>query len=210
MNRIKAVAAAIMLCALIFCSAAWGGGVSPPQAWGDPDWEKRQNPELYHPETIVRRGENRSPVAKREREIIRELVLIEESGNAEAYMEPDPYEVELLACGIYQEAGGDDQSDLCRKYVGDVMLNRVNDPRFPNTLAGVLLQPGQYGSFSLTGVVWPARAAGEPEAVERAYQTARGLLSGEHSELFGAGYIWQAEFPQGTDIVYLDGIYFGK
>ena len=47
---------------------------------------------------------------------------------------PDPDMVEMLACGIYNEAGGDACSDKCRKYVGDVMLNRVDDPRFPNTL----------------------------------------------------------------------------
>lgn len=126
--------------------------------------------------------------------------------------ELDEAEVEMLACAIYCEAGGDACSDLCRYYVGDVMLNRVDDPRFPDTLEGVLTQKGQYGRFYWTGIVWPERAKydGEQAAVARAYDTARALLSGEHSELYGAGYIFQAEFVQGTDVIYLDGTYFGR
>ena len=126
--------------------------------------------------------------------------------------EPDPADVEMLACVIYTEAGGNACSDLCRYYVGDVVLNRVEDPRFPDTLEGVLLQKGQYGRFYWTGIVWPDRAyqTVEAAAVERAYETARALLSGEHTELYGAGYIWQAEFKQGKDIIYLDGLYFGR
>lgn len=126
--------------------------------------------------------------------------------------EPDEAEVEMLACGIYCEAGGDACSDLCRYMVGDAMLNRVGDPRFPDTLEEVLTQKGQYGRFYWTGIVWPERASnpGEAAAVARAYETARALLSGEHSELYGEGYIWQAEFAQGTDVIYLDGIYFGR
>lgn len=126
--------------------------------------------------------------------------------------EPDPERVEMLACLIYQEAGGDACSDLCRMRVGDVALTRELDPRFPDTLEEVLLQPGQYGTFSRTGIVWPARASKPEEAaaVQRAYETAEKLLSGEHSDLWGLGYIWQAEFPQGTDVILDSGIYFGR
>lgn len=131
---------------------------------------------------------------------------------AGAVLEPDEAMVEMLACGIYQEAGGDECSDECRIDVGDVMLNRVTDPRFPNTLEGVLTAPGQYGRFSKTGIVWPSRASnpGEAAAVERAYRIARQLLSGNHGELWGQGYVWQAEFEQGTEGFWLDGIYFGR
>jgi len=126
--------------------------------------------------------------------------------------EPDPAEVELLACAIYQEAGGDACSDECRIAVGDVILTRVEDTRFPDTLEEVLTQAGQYGRFSKTGVIWPSRATnpGEAHAVERAYRIAKQLLSGEHGELWGKGYIWQAEFSQGTDVIVIDGVYFGR
>lgn len=135
--------------------------------------------------------------------------------NAAAQTQATPYsedELEIFACAIYQEAGGDGCSDLCRMYVGDVMLNRVADPRFPDTLYEVLTQKHQYGLFWKTGIIWPGRASNpnEAAAVERAYDTARALLEGEHSELYGAGYIYQDTKPRGKDVIYLDGEYFGR
>ncbi len=126
--------------------------------------------------------------------------------------EPDPEEVELLAIAIYCEAGADSLSDGTRRMVGDVILNRVADGRYPDTVAAVLTQKAQYGRFHWTGVVWPARAqnAGEAHAVARAREIARSLLMGEHSELYAAGYIFQAEFRQGKDWIQSDGIWFGR
>ena len=125
----------------------------------------------------------------------------------------DEAEHEMLACVIYQEAGGDEASDETRYMVGDVVLNRVADERFPNTIEEVLTQKQQYGRFYWTGIVWPERAKnpGEAAAVERAYRIAYDLLTdAHHSELYDNGYIWQAEFKQGHDIVFVDGTYFGK
>jgi Cell wall hydrolyses involved in spore germination len=131
---------------------------------------------------------------------------------AGAVLDVPAEDLEMLACVIYQEAGGDECSDECRIDVGDVVLTRVLDPRFPDTLEGVLTAPGQYGRFSTTGIVWPARAKhpGEKHAVERAYEIARQLLSGNHGDLWGQGYVWQAEFEQGTEGFWLDGIFFGR
>lgn len=127
-------------------------------------------------------------------------------------IDPPQTDRERLACVIYQEAGGDAICDNCRRYVGDVVLNRVNDPRFPNTIEGVLLQSGQYGKFSWTGIVWQTRAqyAGEKRAVERAYRIADELLAGNHSELYGNGYVWQAGFAQGRDGFWHCGHFFGR
>lgn len=126
--------------------------------------------------------------------------------------DPDPEEVELLAIAIYSEAGADVISDDTRRMVGDVILNRVADPRYPNTIAGVLTQRSQYGRFYWTGIIWPPRAqsAGEAHAVDRAREIARQLLAGTHSSLYGEGYIYQAEFQQGRDQVQSDGIWFGR
>ena len=126
----------------------------------------------------------------------------------------DPEDLELLACVIYQEAGADYCCDDCRRRVADVVLNRVEDDRFPDNIQDVLTQKRQYGRYYWTGVVWPERAQNDCEkhAVERAYRIAEEVLKGEHSELYGEGYIWQAEFKQGTGVVYCDQckIYFGK
>lgn len=124
----------------------------------------------------------------------------------------DPEELEMLACVIYQEAGGDKHCDACRYRVGDVVLNRIADSRFPNTMYKVLTAKAQYGRFYWTGIVWPDRAysSGEAHAVERAYEVAENLLTGHHSSLYGKGYIWQAEFVQGKDNIHCCGHYFGR
>ena len=118
----------------------------------------------------------------------------------------------LLACIIYQEAGGDAACDDCRRRVADVVLNRMAHSSFPYTIHGVLTQYAQYGRMHWTGVVWPERAKNPSEAaaVERAYRIAEEVLSGHHSELFGKGYIYQAEFIQGQDNIYCCGHYFGR
>lgn len=124
----------------------------------------------------------------------------------------DPEELEMLACVIFQEAGGDSHCDECRRRVADVVLNRVNDSRFPDTMYEVLTSRNQYGRFYWTGIVWPERAKnpGEAHAVERAYRIAEEVLSGHHSDLYGEGYIWQAEFKQGSEQIYHCGHYFGR
>ena len=121
-------------------------------------------------------------------------------------------DVEMLACVIYQEAGSDYICDNCRRYVGDIVLNRVNDPGFPNSIYGVLTAEGQYGRFHWTGIVWPERAsyASEAHAVERAYRVAQELLSGNHSSLYGNGYVWQAGFVQGTEGFWCCGHYYAR
>lgn len=121
-------------------------------------------------------------------------------------------DLELLACVIYQEAGGNGSCDDCRRRVADVVLNRVADPRFPNTIRGVLSAKNQYGSFYYTGIKWPDRAKNyyEKDAVARAYRIAEEVLNGQHSDLYGKGYVWQAAFKQGTSQIYHCGEYFGK
>lgn len=123
-----------------------------------------------------------------------------------AYTEAD---LEMLALVIYQEAGGDACSDETRLMVGNVVLNRVADERFPDTIEEVLLQERQYGRLHWTGLVWPERASQsvEAHAVQRAYDCAERVLNGER--LLPDDVIWQAEFKQGTEVVAeQDGFYF--
>ena len=123
-------------------------------------------------------------------------------------------DAEYLACVIYQEAGGDGCCDMCRRRVADIVLNRVKDARFAgDTVEAILTEgnPPQWGLYSVTGIVWPAKASypEEAAAVERAQRIAIEVLEGNHSDLT-EDYIWCAEFPQGQDVIECDGIYFGK
>lgn len=130
----------------------------------------------------------------------------------EKVVEVDTDDLEMLACVIYQEAGGNRSCDNCRRYVADIVLNRVEHPNFPNTMEEVLTAQGQYGLYYWTGIKWLDRAKYdcEKEAVERAYQTAREVLSGQHSELYGQGYIWQAGFVQGVEGFWCCGHWYGR
>lgn len=123
-----------------------------------------------------------------------------------SYSEED---LEMLALVIYQEAGGDACSDETRLMVGNVVLNRVADDRFPDTIEEVILQERQYGRLCWTGIQWPERAdkPEEAHAVERAYKCAEEVLSG--IRLLPDDVVFQAEFVQGTEIVAeQDGFYF--
>lgn len=128
---------------------------------------------------------------------------------AQAEDQIDERTLELLALVIYQEAGGDCCSDATRRMVGEVVLNRVASDRYPDTITEVLLQRAQYGRLHWTGLVWPERAstAAEMHAVERAYDCAVQVLTGDR--LLPTDTIYQAEFPQGTEtLAHVDGFYF--
>mgnify|MGYP003316185937 CR=1 FL=1 len=143
-------------------------------------------------------------VEPKQEPIEEELPTIEETTTL--YTEQD---LEYLALAIYQEAGSDYCSDETRLAVGTVVMNRVDDSRFPNTIAEVLTQEGQYGRLHWTGLVWQERATTpqEQHAVQRAYRCAEEVLSGYRS--FSSDVIWQAEFKQGIEIVsFQDGLYF--
>lgn len=122
-------------------------------------------------------------------------------------------EIEWLAITIYKEAGGDAVCDECRYRVADVILNRVADERFPDTIYDVLMQPRQYNTYSWDGgIYWPKAAETESEvhAAERAWDVARDVAAGTHSELYGEGYIWQSEVIQGSEQLWHCGICFGR
>ena len=119
-------------------------------------------------------------------------------------------ELEALALVIYQEAGADACSDETRYMVGTVVLNRVADDRFPDTLEEVLLQDWQYGRLCVTGLLWPERASrpGEAHAVERAYRQARELLDGTVTDVLPVDVVCQSEYIQGEIVAESSGFYF--
>ena len=57
------------------------------------------------------------------------------------------WEIELMATAMELENGMN--SDLCLLYTGSVILNRTKASWCPDTVEGVLLQPGQYAEYTL-------------------------------------------------------------
>ena len=126
----------------------------------------------------------------------------------------DPEDLEHLAIIIYREAGGDACCNECRRRVADVVLNRVADDRFENTIEDVLLSPHQFGKMYKTGITWPERASKpeEKHAVDRAYKIAEEVLQGKHSNVYQKGYVW-FQMTKRTDdyiVCYVCGFYYSR
>ncbi|MGI5985536.1 MAG: cell wall hydrolase [Clostridiales bacterium] len=94
----------------------------------------------------------------------------------------------LLSKIIYAEAGSEWLSDEWKMCVGEVVLNRVASPEFPNTIKEVLEQPGQYYGAN-------SRYFNSLLPSERSVICAMRLLNGER--LLEPSVVFQANFTQG-------------
>lgn len=97
----------------------------------------------------------------------------------------------LLSKIIYAEAGSEWLSDEWKMSVGEVVLNRVASPEFPNTIAEVLAQPGQYYGAN-------SRYFNNLLPSTRCAQCAMRLLNGER--ILEPSVVFQANFRQGGGV----------
>ena len=108
----------------------------------------------------------------------------------EVYVEPaygsDAY---LLAYAMAHEASYGDYTDAT--YVANVVLNRVDDPDFPNTVKEVLEAPNQYWG---TGCSYSREFIYDPEF----FRIAEDLLAGNRP--LPSNVVYQATFAQGSGI----------
>ena len=93
-------------------------------------------------------------------EIMESYEMTEEELAEEAYYDS----LELLALCVEAEAGN--QGLVGKKYVCDVILNRVDDADYPDNITDVILQQNQF-SVVLDGRIW------EVEPTEETFQAAR-------------------------------------
>ena len=87
------------------------------------------------------------------------------SGGAGGYSSSD---VNLLARVISAEARGEPY--VGQVAVGGVILNRIENPSFPNTLAGVIYQPGAFSCITDGGINAPVS--------DSAYRASRDAING--------------------------------
>ena len=97
----------------------------------------------------------------------------------------------LLSKIIYAEAGSEWLSDEWKMSVGEVVLNRVASPEFPNTIAEVIAQPGQYYGAN-------SRYFNNLIPSERCANCAMRLLNGER--ILEPSVVFQANFRQGGGV----------
>ena len=108
-----------------------------------------------------------------------------ETESEKPYTDEDLY---ILSHIISAEAGNCSEDMMLS--VGSVVLNRVADDRFPDTIEDVVFQKGQYSP------TWNGAYYQEP--TEGAQKVAEQLLT-EGSQI-DASVVWQAEFPQGNGV----------
>lgn len=130
-----------------------------------------------------------------------EIIAYEEVAEVVAEDQPDMFsapqtqysdsDLMLLAKVIYAEAGSEFLSDEWKMCVGEVVLNRVASPEFPNTIPDVVYQPGQYYGAQ-SGYI----ASLIPS--ERCIEIAKRLLDGER--IMEPSVVFQANFKQGSGV----------
>ena len=125
--------------------------------------------------------------------------VVEEEVSTETAYEYTQEDLDLLAHVIYAEAGSDYCTDEMRYGVGSVVLNRVEDECFPDTLYNVIYQKGQYQC------TWDGNIDKTPD--ERSYRIAQNLLN--NGSIFPSDVVYQAEFKQGSGMYSkIQNIYF--
>ena len=102
--------------------------------------------------------------------------------------EIDSNDLYILSHIINAEAGDNNCSHEHRIAVGSVVLNRVADPDFPDTIHDVVFQEGQYAP------TW--NGAYEKLPSEDSIEVAKLLL--EEGSQIPENCVYQAEFPQGS------------
>lgn len=109
----------------------------------------------------------------------------------------------LLSKIMYAEAGSYWLSDEWKMCVGEVVLNRVASPEFPDTIREVLEQPGQYYGKN-------CRYFDTLQPSELCVRLAVRLLEGERV-MDDLSVVFQANFPQGsgTHTLYYDKLLGG-
>ena len=105
----------------------------------------------------------------------------------------------LLARLIYAEASATSEEDMYA--VGTVVMNRVDDSRFPNTLEAVIYQKGQY-SCTFNGGSKKFNA----ETPDRVKEIAREILEGKRT--LPEDVVWQAQFKQGKGVYKKIGVHY--
>jgi len=118
-------------------------------------------------------------------------------------------DIRILATTVYYEAGS--TTEQLREYVAQVVLNRVGDSRFPNTIKGVITQPGQYaGKYAQASASQAAKNANSI-AYASSVTAAKKAMMGRVD--MPSNVVFQANFTQGKGVwksVYFNSGWFAS
>lgn len=113
----------------------------------------------------------------------------------------DESDLSIMANVIAAEAGG--QSYKFKLYVGSVVLNRVRDPDFPNSIREVVLDPSQYEGAG-SDLWW----SGSGRMTDECVNAAKEIL--DKGSILPAGVVYQSGYADLGSSMYeeLEGNYF--
>lgn len=114
-----------------------------------------------------------------------EAAVQEAAARAHSYTEEDLYILAHVICGEAQSSSDEEQ-----RYVGSVVLNRVNHGKYPNTIKGVVFQKNQY-SCTRDGNYYRT-------PTERNWANARYLL--ENGSVLPGNVVFQSGARQGKGV----------
>lgn len=118
-------------------------------------------------------------------------------------------DIRILATAVYYEAGS--TTDQLREYVAQVVLDRVGDSRFPNSIRGVITQPGQYAGKYAT--VESTQAAKNASSINYASSVTAAKKAMMGRVAMPSNVVFQANFTQGKGVwksVYFNSGWFSS
>ncbi|HIY31813.1 cell wall hydrolase [Evtepia sp.] len=122
-------------------------------------------------------------------------------------------DIRILTTAVFYEAGH--TTDQLREYVAQVVLNRVADSRFPDTVKGVITQPGQYATKYATQAATNSVIAADKQNGTSYYSLCQAAVK---KAMMGqvdmpSNVIYQANFAQGKGVwksVYFNSGWFAS
>ena len=122
-------------------------------------------------------------------------------------------DIRILATTVYYEAGG--TTEQLRGYVAQVVLNRVADSRFPDTIYGVITQRGQYSGDYVTASA--TQSIKDKDSRNGTYYWPTCVTSAKKAMMgqvdMPSNVIFEANFKQGTGVwkaIYFNSGYFAS
>ena len=132
----------------------------------------------YYLDVLVKAAVDGDVQAGREAEQYRNEI-IDQNGSGEVKISFD--DLYLLAKLICAEAGSDWLSDDFRLCVGEVVLNRVESPEFPDSISDVVYQKGQYASAGTAAFARLVPSQACVDVALRLMQGERLIISASHA-----------------------------
>lgn len=99
---------------------------------------------------------------------------------------PDEFQLKEAVCltqAVNWEAGN--QSNRGKVGVAQVLMNRIRNPRFPDSHCGVFKQPGQFNSVATAQSRVPLKDSSKIKQLEESAKAALEVMDGRHPDVTG-------------------------